>query len=173
MKRLILTALCLFAGLGAFAQYEKFDVLAQHVTQGDRVSLEFSVGIEGNPGTIAEGSLTLQGTCYCVTTTAAVKVLCDGMTQWTIDDAGQEIYIEAGGQMSSLLSNPKVIRNSLSSLSSTYNSISGIFTAGKNGSTRLSFHLKDIRYAKASVNPEEFRVDCSEYPEPWVVTDLR
>ena len=172
MRRLILSALCLFAGLAAFAQYEKFDELAQHITQGDRISLEFSVGFEGNPDPIAKGSLTLQGTCYCATADG-MRIVGDGKTQWTIDDNGQEIYIEDGGQMSSLLSNPKVIRKSLSSLSSTYNSISGIFTTGKNGNTRLSFHLKDIRYAKYSDNPGEFCVDCSEYPEPWVITDLR
>lgn len=172
MRRLILSALCLFSGLVTFAQYEKFDELAQHITQGDRISLEFSIGFEGNQGSIAEGSLTLQGTCYCATA-AGMRIIGDGKTQWTVDDAGQEIYIEDGGQLSSLLSNPRVIRNSLSCLSSTYNSLSGIFTTGKNGSTRLRFQLKDIRYAKYSDNPGEFCVDCSEYPEPWVITDLR
>ena len=172
MRRLILSALYLFAGLVAFAQYEKFDELAQHITQGDRISLEFSIGFEGNQNSIAEGNLTLQGICYCAMANG-MRIIGDGKTQWTIDYKGQEIYIEQGGQMSSLLSNPKVIRKSLSSLNSTDNSISGIFTTGKNGNTRLSFHLKDIRYSEISDNSGEFSVDCSEYPEPWVITDLR
>lgn len=172
MRKLILTALCLLTGLIAFAQYEKFDELTQHLAQGGRINMAFSVGHEGNQNAIAEGNLTLQGACYCAVA-SGMKIIGNGKTQWTIDDAGQEIYIEQGGQLSSLLSNPKAIRKSLSSISSTNNSISGIFTTGKNGSTRLSFHLKDIRYSEASDNPGEFSVDCSEYPEPWVITDLR
>lgn len=172
MKKLISAALGLLICMGAYAQYEKVDELLRHFRQGDRISLDFGISHSGESHSIAEGRLELQGKLYSVKA-GDMTIICDGKTQWTIDEAGQEIYLEQGGQLSSLLSNTGYIKKSLSALNSSDNSICGVFAAGKDGSTKLDFKLENITYGKASEDLSEFSLDCSEYQDPWVVTDLR
>lgn len=172
MKKLVSLALGLCICCGLSAQQEKIDELLQRISQGDRICLDFSFCQNGNSKLRTDGSLELQGSSYLVTM-SGVKIICDGNTQWTVDDTGQEIYIEQGGLLLGYLSNPDYIRNAISSLNSSGNSISGILKTGKTGGIKIQFALKNINCSKPLDDLSRFCLDSSVYTVPWVITDLR
>lgn len=172
MRKLISFALGLCICCAAYSQQEKIDELLQHFRQGDRICLDFSFSQNGSSLLRTDGSLELQGNRYCVTMDG-VKIICDGTTQWTIDEISQEIYLEQGGLLVGYLSNPDYIRNCIGSLSCGGNSLSGIFKTGKDGSIKITFALKNISFSKPLKDLSGFSFDSSDYIEPWVVTDLR
>lgn len=172
MKKLISFALGLCICCGVFAQQEKIDELLRHISQGDRICLDFSFCQNGNSKLKTNGCLELQGNFYCVTM-SGVKIICDGTTQWTIDSIGQEVYIEPGGLLLGYLSNPNHIKSSLSSLNLNGNSISGVLMTGKTGGIKIQFTLKNIVCSEPLKDLSGFCFNSSDYTLPWVITDLR
>ena len=172
MKRIISLALSLLICLGAFAQQERIDEMLRHFRQGDRISLDFSFCQNGNSVLKTDGSLVLQGSRYLVKM-GEVRIISDGKTQWTVDEISQEIYLEQSGGLLSFLYDPEYIKKSVSSLTSKGNSLSGVFTTGKDRKINIQFSLKNIDFGKASDDLSGFSFDCSDYIEPWVITDLR
>lgn len=172
MKRLtaILSSLLLLC-LPAKGQDARVERIRQFLSEG-RVTLEYSYAFQGDFPLNGNGTLVLQGNCYCSSGNGIV-IICDGTTRWTMDSDSKEVYIENAGGTEDFLANPAVYLSAVEDAKVGTDSVSGTFVDPEKGS-RCKFSLKNIRKQDAEgqdIHP--FTVDVSSLGKDWVVTDLR
>ena len=175
MRRLVITAISLFASVLAFAQagIPQLDRAA-----GKRVSFHYSYSLSKDGGVfsvVTEGDVITEDNAYSLDGLGLV-IVCDGITRWTYDASAGEVVVE-NADNENILTNPALIISSYRSYGSALhvrggsaNSLDLVYDVDDDVNAR--FVLKDIVYAEPQ-GKSDFTFDVKSLPEGVVVTDLR
>lgn len=170
MKRLnFILTLLLVCGT-AFCQ----DLNVQKISEGlanSRISFNFSFKVADKGSRQIGGEALVQGQCFRVRA-GSVVIISDSKTRWTVDANSKEIYIERGGKLPSILTNPKQFAKSVSVSSSSADGISGVFSNPEDG---LKYNFSISSFVSEPVHEEKspFTFDVTGLDKSWIVTDLR
>lgn len=170
MKRLsIILTLLLLCGT-AFCQQLSVQKISEDLASS-RVSFNFSFKVVGKGSRDVGGEALVQGQCFRVRAGSAL-VISDSKTRWTVDANSKEIYIERGGKLPSILTNPKQLAKSVSVSNSSADGISGVFSNPEDG---LKYNFSISSFVSEPVQEEKspFTFDATGLDKSWIVTDLR
>lgn len=175
MKRMTLTLLLLLLGLSAWAQ--KSIALLDRV-EGHRVNFHYTYSLSQKGAAfkaVTDGDVVLEGNDY-VLEGLGLKVISDGTTRWTLDEAAGEAVVEKV-EKEDLFTNPALFiasyKNYMDKIRvNSQGSDSLDVTLTLDEETKARFVLKGIVFGELQ-GKSDFSVDEKSLSEKYLVTDLR
>jgi hypothetical protein len=175
MKKLTLILLLSLLGFSAGAQ--KSIALLDKV-EGHRVNFHYTYSLsqKGEPfKAVTDGDVVLEGNDYLLEG-LGLKVISDGTTRWTLDEAAGEAVVETV-EKEDLFTNPALFIGSYKryldkiKVNSQGNDSLDV-TLTLDEETKARFQLRDIVYGELQ-GKSDFSVDEKSLGEKFLVTDLR
>ena len=175
MKRMTLTLLLLFLGLSAWAQ--KSIALLDRV-EGHRVNFHYTYSLSQKGAAfkaVTDGDVVLEGNDY-VLEGLGLKVISDGTTRWTLDEAAGEAVVEKV-EKEDIFTNPALFiasyKNYMDKIRvNSQGSDSLDVTLTLDEETKARFVLKGIVFGELQ-GKSDFSIDEKSLSEKYLVTDLR
>lgn len=170
MKRLSVILASLLLCSTAFCQQLSVQKLSEDLANS-LVSFNFRYKAADKNSREIGGEVMVQGQCYRIRAHTAL-IISDSKTRWTVDANSKEIYIERGGKLPSILTNPKQLAKSVSVSNSSADGISGVFSNPEDG---LKYNFSISSFVSEPVQEEKspFTFDVTGLDKSWIVTDLR
>ncbi len=174
MKKLLLFAALL---LSVAASAQRIAALVKVGGNPVRFDYTYSLSKDGGPmQKVTEGRMTVEGNSF-VLSGLGLRVISDGKTRWSIDDAAGEVLIESV-ESDDILTNPAILiasydryldRIKVNSASDTSLDV----TLDLDEDVKARFVLKHIKLLKEEDKKEVFSFDEKTLDSSYVVTDLR
>ena len=175
MKRIAFTLLLVLLSLSAWAQ--KSIALLDKV-EGHRVNFHYTYSLSQKGAdfkAVTDGDVVLEGNDY-VLEGLGLKVISDGTTRWSLDEAAAEAVVETV-EKEDVFTNPALFIGSYKrymdkiKVNSQGNDSLDV-TLTLDDETRARFVLKDIVFGPLQ-GKSDFSVDEKSLSEKYLVTDLR
>lgn len=168
MKRLT-TILIAFLALSALRAQDFVAEITAFV-KDSRVECDYTYKTSGATALSGYGSAILQGSCYKLEGNG-LKIISNGVTRWTVDPSGKEVYIETVGEGDSLLHGLESMLREIPDLKYENGVLSGtVRFPGEEGTVFCT--LQNITKSVSGDNGI-FTFNTSGLDSSWVITDLR
>ena len=176
MKKLIVSLmLCLLALVSARAQA---NIPLLDKVAGQRVSFHYTYSLSQKGQSfreITDGNVTVEDNAYSLEG-LGIKVISDGETRWSLDDAAREVLVETVEE-GDLFTNPALFiasyrnymeRIKVNAQGNDYLDV----TLTLDEDNKARFVLRNIVFGERK-EKSDFKVDLKSLPKDYLVTDLR
>jgi len=162
---IILAAVC-----SSLHAQDPVQIIRQRLADG-RISAKFSFRMSGKVPVTGDGTLTVEGNCYCLEGKELV-IKNDGTTKWSVDTKAKEVYVDDSAGLEEFLTNPKIYQDLLSDVTINEKEVTGSYHDPDNGE-KITFRIWNIKGSPVSEDKSIFKLDTMTLDSSWLVTDMR
>ena len=176
MKKLIVSLLLGLAALGGARAQSNIPLLDK--VAGQRVNFHYTYSLARGGQSfkqVTDGNVIVEDNAYSLEG-LGIKVVSDGVTRWSLDDAAREVLVETVEE-GDLFTNPALFiasyRNYMDKIKVNAQGKDYLdVTLTLDEDTHARFVLKDIVFGERK-EKSDFSIDLKSLPEDYLVTDLR
>jgi len=176
MKKLIVSLLFCLAALGSVRAQANIPLLDK--VAGQRVQFHYTYSLSRGGQSfheVTDGNVVVEDNAYSLEG-LGIKVVSDGVTRWSLDDAAREVLVEKVEE-GDLFTNPALFiasyRHYMDQIKVNAEGKDYLdVTLTLDEETRARFVLRNIVFGERK-EKSDFRVDLTSLPKDYLVTDLR